>query len=114
MRVQRKGPWIAPLLALLILSLPGSTWAQRAPGGGHEAYGASYEAAPQHSPAPSRRPPPQGEDAAGRLRYWNEIALSANALDHTPVAAGERRVFGEQLGPGRTSQAFAIVHIAIF
>jgi membrane-associated phospholipid phosphatase len=49
-----------------------------------------------------------------RLRHWNEIALEANALDHTPVAAGEARVFGEQLGPTRTSRALAIVHIAIF
>jgi hypothetical protein len=38
----------------------------------------------------------------------------ANALDHTPVGPGEKRVFGEQLGPHRTSRAFAIVHIAIF
>ena len=34
--------------------------------------------------------------------------------DHTPVEPGERRVFGEQLGPGRASRAIAIVHIAIF
>jgi hypothetical protein len=40
--------------------------------------------------------------------------LDANALDHTPVAPGETRVYGEQLGPCRTSRAFAIVHIAIF
>ncbi len=36
------------------------------------------------------------------------------ALDHTPVAPGEHRMFGEQLGPGRSSRAMAIVHIAIF
>jgi hypothetical protein len=40
--------------------------------------------------------------------------LNANALDHTPVSPGEKRVFGEQFGPARTSRAFAIVHIAIF
>jgi hypothetical protein len=49
-----------------------------------------------------------------RLRYWNEIAINAAGLDHTPVAAGETRIFGEQLGPGRSSRALAIVHIAIF
>lgn len=49
-----------------------------------------------------------------RLRFWNEIALDASALDHTPVAPGEIRTYGEQLGPGRTGRAFAIVHIAIF
>ncbi len=52
---------------------------------------------------------------AGRtVRRWNEILLAANALDHTPVGPGENRLFGEQLGPHRTSRAFAIVHIAIF
>ncbi|MFN2508192.1 MAG: vanadium-dependent haloperoxidase [Chthoniobacterales bacterium] len=35
-------------------------------------------------------------------------------MDHTPVASGENRVFGEQIGPGRASRAMAIVHIAIF
>jgi hypothetical protein len=34
--------------------------------------------------------------------------LSANALDFFP------QVSGDQPGPGRTSRAFAIVHIAIF
>src|SRR5262249_23608702 len=45
---------------------------------------------------------------------WNEIAINATGLDHTPVAPGENRVFGEQLGPTRASRAMAIVHIAIF
>src|SRR5207237_7548139 len=34
--------------------------------------------------------------------------------EHTPVAFGENRVFGEQLGPGRSSRAMAIVHVAMF
>jgi hypothetical protein len=53
-------------------------------------------------------------DSARWVRHWNEIALNANALDHTPVASGQNRVFGEQLGPLRTSRALAIVHIAMF
>lgn len=48
------------------------------------------------------------------IRRWNEIAINATGLDHTPVAPGETRVFGEQLGPGRSSRAMAMVHIAIF
>src|SRR6266436_7150659 len=48
------------------------------------------------------------------LHRWNRIAIDATGLDHTPVAPGENRVFGEQLGPGRSSRAMAIVHIAIF
>ena len=50
----------------------------------------------------------------GRLRHWNELAINAAGLDHTPVAVNESRVFGEQLGPTRSSRAMAIVHIAIF
>jgi hypothetical protein len=45
--------------------------------------------------------------------HWNQIAIDASGLDHTPVEPGESRVFGEQLGPGRSSRAIAIVHIAI-
>jgi vanadium-dependent haloperoxidase-like protein len=57
------------------------------------------------------QPPRAGLDAVHR---WNQIAVDASGLDHTPVAAGELRTFGEQLGPGRSSRAMAIVHIAIF
>jgi membrane-associated phospholipid phosphatase len=45
---------------------------------------------------------------------WNRIAIDASGLDHTPPAEGEERVWREQLGPGRSSRAMAIVHIAIF
>ncbi len=48
------------------------------------------------------------------LHHWNRVAIDTSGLDHTPVAAGESRVFGEQLGPGRSSRAMAIVHIAIY
>lgn len=48
------------------------------------------------------------------LHRWNQIAIDASGLDHTPVAIGENRVFGEQLGPARASRAMAIVHIAMF
>jgi hypothetical protein len=48
------------------------------------------------------------------IRHWNRIAIDASGLDHTPVAPGESRVFGEQFGPGRASRAMAIVHVAMF
>jgi membrane-associated phospholipid phosphatase len=48
------------------------------------------------------------------VRRWNQIAIDASGLDHTPVAEGETRTFGEQLGPGRSARAMAIVHIAMF
>jgi hypothetical protein len=50
----------------------------------------------------------------GAIRRWNEIAIDTSGIDHTPVAAGEARLFGEQLGPGRAARAMAIVHIAMF
>jgi hypothetical protein len=69
---------------------------------------------PLFHPAPNVPPlvgPRQGLDS---LHRWNVIAINASGLDHTPVAPGENRVFGEQLGPGRASRAMAIVHIAMF
>src|SRR5687768_12092226 len=57
---------------------------------------------------------PQGENPLARLVYWNRVSIDASGLDHSPVAPGENRVFGEQIGPGRASRAVAIVHIAIF
>src|SRR3954469_15738140 len=68
-----------------------------------------------NSVAPAKPPAPQGGDPTrDRLLYWNRVAIDASGLDHTPVAAGEDRAFGEQLGPTRASRAMAIVHIAIF
>jgi hypothetical protein len=105
--VKKHRTLIVPTLALLTLSLAVSTWPQGFPGGHYDAFGPRFEAT-HDEPRPRPR---RGEDM---VRRWNEIALLANALDHTPVAPGEDRVFGEQLGPCRTSRAFAIVHIAIF
>jgi PAP2 superfamily len=48
------------------------------------------------------------------ISRWNQIAIDATGLDHKPVATGENRLFGEQLGPGRSSRAMAIVHIAMY
>lgn len=58
------------------------------------------------------RPPKIGQGDA--LEVWSTATMNAVAVDHTPVAPGETRVFGEQLGPARTSRAMAIVHIAMF
>src|SRR2546423_167510 len=93
---------------LLCLSL--SAFAGGPADGLREAFGPHYEAAPQLSASP-RGGPRKGLDS---VRRWNEIAINASGLDHTPVAPGENRVFGEQLGPCRSSRALAIVHIAMF
>ena len=55
-----------------------------------------------------------GNAAVDVLTHWNKISVDASGLDHTPVAAGDPRVFGEQLGPARAARAIAIVHIAMF
>ncbi len=55
-----------------------------------------------------------GSASLEALLRWNRIAIDASGLDHTPVAPGETRVFGEQVGPGRASKAMAVVHIAMF
>lgn len=81
------------------------------PGGHQQALGPLYSRSiPQRTVAPVD----QHLGPVSELRNWNRIAIDASGLDHTPVAAGETRVFGEQLGPARASRAMAIVHIAMF
>jgi hypothetical protein len=90
MIVERNRAWIAPLLALLALDPTAPALAD--------------------GPANGAR----GPDSAARLRHWNQVAIDASGLDHTPVQPGEDRVFGEQYGPTRASRAMAIVHVAMF
>jgi hypothetical protein len=96
-------------VALSPIATP-SAYAAGIPGGLRGALGPRFRPAPRFHFHPRPQTPP-GVDA---LRRWNGIAIDASGLDHTPVAAGETRVFGEQLGPGRASRAMAIVHIAMF
>src|SRR3989440_9930459 len=95
---------------MFLLGLSLSAFAGGPADGLREAFGPHYEAAPHLSASP-RGGPRKGLDS---VRRWNEIAINASGLDHTPVAPGENRVFGEQLGPCRSSRAMAIVHIAMF
>lgn len=55
-----------------------------------------------------------GGNTLRRLVRWNNVAINASGLDHSPVPDGDPRIFGEQLGPGRSAKAMAIVHIAMF
>lgn len=106
--------WIVTALVIFGLGAAQPAWASGFTGGVRDALGARFEAAPDPHAAPAHRPPPKGGDAVNWVRHWNGIAVDASGLDHTPVAIGENRIFGEQLGPGRSSRAMAIVHIAIF
>jgi hypothetical protein len=100
---------IALALACFTLALALPAGADRSSRGHRDVWGPRFDSAPERRDRPRHRPK-RGVDW---VRHWNEIALDANGVDHTPVAPGEDRVFGEQLGPGRTGRALAIVHIAI-
>jgi len=94
--------------SLLLLFAISSTTFARGPGGTfRQAYGPLFH--PQPDLAENTK-----KFAQEPVHHWNQIAIDATGLDHTPVAPGEHRTFGEQLGPGRASRAMAIVHIAIF
>jgi PAP2 superfamily len=95
-------------LLFLGLALCGLSIAAVLDNGFNAAFGPLFRPAPNVPPLVGPR---QGLDS---LHRWNVIAINASGLDHTPVAPGENRVFGEQFGPGRSSRAMAIVHIAMF
>ena len=95
--------------SLLLLFAISSTAFARGPAGTfRDVYG------PRFHRQPATFLQQKSKAASDVLHHWNRIAIDATGLDHTPVAPGENRVFGEQLGPGRSSRAMAIVHIAIF
>lgn len=48
------------------------------------------------------------------IKHCNTLAVDTSGLDHSPVLPGEDRIGGHQLGPGRSSRAMAIVHLAMF
>ncbi len=108
MRIRQALP---PLVLIPVLAV--LAWARGVSSGVGDAWGPFYKA-PAQPRAPSTYSPQQGTASTSWVRRWNEIAINASGLDHTPVAPGENRVFGEQFGPGRASRAMAIVHIAIF
>src|SRR5438034_270623 len=95
--------------SLLLLFVISSTACARGPAGSvRQAYG------PLFHPQPPDFADNTKKFARDPVHHWNQIAIDASGLDHTPVALGELRTFGEQLGPGRASRAMAIVHIAMF
>jgi hypothetical protein len=100
------------LVATIVLLVPAAQ-AQGFRNGAQDALGPLYRDNPYAQRAASR-PSHHDTTARGMVRHWNEVAIDASGLDHAPVANGEGRIFGEQLGPARASRAMAIVHIAIF
>jgi hypothetical protein len=103
----------AMTLAVMALALTVPARPEGFRGGVREALGPRFQAARDEG-VPRIRARRGGASAIARLRYWNAVAIDASGVDHTPLAPGETRVFGEQIGPGRASRAMAIVHIAMF
>ena len=114
MRVTRSLASIAASLALLALGPAEPAWAGGFRDGVRDALGPRFEAAPELDAARAHRSARRGSDAKAQILRWNQIAIDASGLDHTPPGPGDTHVFGQQLGPGRASRAMAIVHIAIF
>ncbi len=96
-------------LAILLAGLTVPVGAQKKSSNGAKDYwGPQYKA--QRTPGLQQAK----TKSLNQLLRWNDIAIDASGLDHTPVEPGENRIFGEQIGPGRASRAMAIVHIAMF
>ncbi len=102
-----------PTLTLFAAALAAPSW-----GGsfrdGRDTLGPFFEAPARHGPPKSKPRPRHDHAATSWVRHWNEIAIDASGLDHTPPAPGEDREFAQQVGPGRASRAMAIVQIAVF
>src|SRR5215471_16819872 len=92
------------LLTVFLIALAVPDWLSEFSGGRGTGY-----AQPIHKSHAPHTPP-----GIETIRRWNEIAVDASGLDHTPVSPGDPRVAGEQFGPTRASRAMAIVHIAMF
>ncbi len=95
------------LVSLILAAIIGSyrSFAQENSPSVESVWGPAYKAS-RKATLPEKHPFKPGNNSTERLRHWNEIAIDASGLDHT--------LFREQLGPGRSARAMAIVHIAIF
>jgi hypothetical protein len=101
------------LLGAFSVAFTSSTSAEPAPAGLQDYLGPLFKAGRQTAPSVPTGPTHELTPEA-LLARWNQIAIDASGLDHTPVPAGDPRIFGEQVGPGRASRAIAIVHVAMF
>lgn len=108
------GKVLALFAVLFVLASPQGVSAEGSRGGFDDAFGPRFHPDARQDQPKSKHRPRHGFDRASGVRHWNQIAVDASGLDHTPVAPEETRVFGEQLGPGRAARAMAIVHLAIF
>lgn len=110
---KKKRAWIVLILGSLVISAVGIAGKRQFQRTFDDFWGARYNANPGVALQITTPSLVTDSSKTGILR-WNEIAINASGLDHTPVQPGENRVFGEQVGPCRAARAEAIVHIAMF
>ncbi|HWO00659.1 MAG TPA: phosphatase PAP2 family protein [Blastocatellia bacterium] len=116
----RKRKLLVPALAVVILCVSVVAGIQQSERRFSDFWGSLYDAQSENGQSERARPETLapsielGNPSSTALIHWNRIAVDCSGLDHTPVAPGENRVFGEQVGPCRASRAMAIVHIAMF
>ncbi len=96
---------------LAVLAASPSLTAQTGPRGPQTLFGPAFGPGPNARPQPNTAPAVAVNNSVTR---WNQIAIDASGLDHTPVATGETRTYGEQLGPCRASRAIAMTQVAVF
>ena len=106
-------------LVVLLLSVTIPAYTQQSDNRFNDYWGSQYSSQEGISASPRLALQVDGPEASNpngtnTILRWNSISVDASGLDHTPVAPGENRVFGEQVGPCRSSRAIAIVHIAMF
>jgi len=112
MRISQISKVLALFAVLFALAFPQGLFAEGLRGGFDEAFGPRIHPGAQQAQPNAKHRPRHVLDRAVAVRDWNQIAIDASGLDHTPPDASH--VFGHQLGPGRSSRAMAIVHLAIF
>ena len=110
--------WLGSIALAIALVAGMCGWTAAAPlhrgfAGPQQTFGPHFQPSWPVHPAPSRIHPGL-HGLTHWVRYWNQVAIDTSGLDHTPVAPGDTRVFGEQFGRCRASRAMAIVHIAMF
>lgn len=114
MMKRRVGLVLVSIAILFLLADTQHVLAEGLRGGFDDAFGPRFRPDNRSALPDTRQRLRHGLDRAASVRHWNQIAIDASGLDHTPVAPGDNRIFGEQLGPGRSSRAMAIVHLAVF
>ena len=82
------GRILPSIVMLLMLAFTQGVSAEGLRSGFDEAFGPQFRPDARSAPQDLKHRLPQGFDRAGEVRHWNQIAIDASGLDHTPVAPG--------------------------